>query len=133
MKLEQVFDLNIGDFIFIKGVKYFVKEFQEDDCILHLVQAIDNKPLCVDLQAQDVQSYLLSWSKNNAPVEAGVYWARTSALFNMIIQIRGEAPFLTLRGYDIYAGRIEHDMNPRVIVEWGPRIECPSVLHFSKG
>lgn len=124
MTKDELYEMNTNDFFFIAGVKHFLQEWIDDDHIRTCIS--EGLGYIFNLKESLVQD----WSKNNAPSVPGLYWARNSNVFNLIMEVQGEAPFLTLRAYNIFAGRVDTDIHPKAISEWGPRIEVPHVVSF---
>jgi len=62
------------------------------------------------------------------PTKSGLYWARTHGYkwFNLIAEISGEAPFLSIATYDLMHKTFSHDVPSSAIVEWGPDISKPN-------
>ena len=61
------------------------------------------------------------------PTKSGLYWARTHGYnwFNLIAEVSGDAPFLSIATYDLHRKTHMHDALPSAIVEWGPDISKP--------
>lgn len=64
----------------------------------------------------------------NTPTQPGFYWAKsgTSKWFNLLVECRGEPPFMWIVAYD----RCSHPrrvfvLDPDDVTEWGLRILAP--------
>jgi hypothetical protein len=62
------------------------------------------------------------------PTKCGFWWAKSGPhkWFNLIVVVRGEAPFLELRALDLGLDEGYKEIEPSNVAEWGPEIQNPN-------
>ena len=66
-----------------------------------------------------------------APIEPGVYWGRTMAWWNLVVEVRGQSPFLKVTRIISLIGLGDEAQRTESII-WGPKINPPDEKEESK-